>query len=254
LGVSPGQPFPEPDQRLLEQVAAGLGLALRNLLLTEDLRARVGELAASRRRIVSVQDETRRKLERDLHDGAQQRLVALKIKLGIGSSMAGKAGLPEIKALIDGIRDETDHTIETVRDFARGIYPPLLEAEGLGAAVSAQARKMQIPVTVQAAGLGRFSRDQEAAVYFCVLEALQNAMKHSKARSVQVVITGENDELGFVVRDDGIGFEQGEADGSGLINMSDRLDALGGVLEMGTAPGRGTEIRGRLPIGALMMS
>ena len=113
---------------------------------------------------------------------------------------------------------------------------------------------MQIPVTVQAAGLGRFSRDQEAAVYFCVLEALQNAMKHSKARSVQVVITGEDEELGFVVRDDGIGFERRDADGSGLINMLDRLDALGGVLEVSTAPGRGTEIRGRLPIGALVMS
>lgn len=247
LVVAPGQPFPVTDRRLLDQVAGGLGLALRNMQLTEDLRDRVVELAASRRRIVSVQDETRRKLERDLHDGAQQRLVSLKIKLGIGSSLADKAGLDDVKSMIDVVRAETDQTIDSVRDFARGIYPPLLEAEGLGAALSAQARKMPIPVTVQAAGLGRYPKEQEATVYFCVLEALQNAMKHSEASSVQVVLSDSEDELAFEVRDDGVGFDQASVDSNGLINMTDRVEAVGGQIHIQTQPGRGTVITASMP-------
>ena len=228
LEIPPGQPFPEPDRRLLDQVAAGLGLALRNMQLTEDLKERVDELAASRRRIVTVQDETRRKLERDLHDGAQQRLVALKIKLGIGSALAGKAGLADVRAVIDTVRSETDQTIDSVRDFARGIYPPLLETEGLGQALNAQARRMHIPVTVQAAGLGRYPKEQEATVYFCVLEALQNAMKHSEASSVRVVLSESGGELSFLVSDDGVGFDKAAVDPNGLLNMKDRVEAVGG--------------------------
>lgn len=254
LVLPAGQSFPPTDRRLLDQVAGGLGLALRNLRLTEDLRSRVEELAASRRRIVAVQDETRRRLERDLHDGAQQRLVALKIKVGIGASIADKAGLEDVKGVLDTVRAETDQTIDSVRDFARGIYPPLLEAEGLEQALNAQARKLPIPVTVQAAGLGRYPKGQEATVYFCVLEALQNAIKHSKAGSVQVVLSEEDGELSFVVRDDGVGFEPARGDGGGLVNMSDRLDALGGALDVTTAPGRGTEIRGRLPMRELVVT
>jgi signal transduction histidine kinase len=253
LGVPPGQPFPIIDERLLKQVAAGLGLALRNLLLTEDLKARVDELAASRRRIVTVQDETRRKLERDLHDGAQQRLVALKIKLGIGSSMAEEAGLEAVQSLLDTVRRETDQTIESVRDFARGIYPPLLEAEGLGAALAARARNMPIPVTVQAAGLSRYPKDQEATVYFCILEALQNTMKHAGAASVHVVIAEQDGDLVFNVRDDGIGFDETAAMGNGLTNMSDRLDAGEGSLEVISSPGHGTELIGRLPATSLVV-
>lgn len=248
LQIPPGQPFPETDQRLLDQVAAGLGLALRNMQLTEDLRDRVDELAASRRRIVTVQDETRRKLERDLHDGAQQRLVALKIKLGIGSSVAEKAGLDDVKTIIDTVREETDHTIDSVRDFARGIYPPLLEAEGLGQALNAQARKMPIPVTVQAAGLERYTKEQEATVYFCVLEALQNAMKHSEASSVQVVLRDRDGELMFEVCDDGVGFDLDAAGGSGLVNVVDRVEAVDGTLDVVSAPGQGTTITGSFPV------
>lgn len=252
LDIPPGQPFPVTDRRLLDQVAAGLGLALRNLQLTDDLRHRVDELAASRRRIVTVQDETRRKLERDLHDGAQQRLVALKIKLGIGSAMAEKSGLDDVKSIIDTVRDETDHTIDSVRDFARGIYPPLLEAEGLGRALSAQARRMPIPVAVQAAGLERYPKEQEATVYFCVLEALQNATKHSEATSVQVVLAEKHGDLEFEVRDDGVGFDKSQVDANGLINMMDRVEAVGGKFGVETAPGRGTTVFGTLPIAELV--
>jgi len=252
LALSAGQTLPAVDARLLEQVAGGLGLALRNLQLTEDLRARVDELATSRRRIVNIQDETRRKLERDLHDGAQQRLVALKIKLGIGAAMAQKAGIEDVRALLDVIKAETDQTIDSVRDFARGIYPPLLEAEGLGPALNAQAVKMPIPVTVQAAGLGRYPKDEEATVYFCVLEALQNAMKHSQASSVQVRLTEATGELCFEVRDDGVGFDMVEVAANGLINMTDRIEAVGGVLRIESQPGSGTTVTGRLPVAALV--
>jgi signal transduction histidine kinase len=251
LEIPPGQPFPVTDQRLLDQVAGGLGLALRNLQLTDDLRQRVDELAASRRRIVSVQDDTRRKLERDLHDGAQQRLVALKIKLSIGSAMAHKAGLEDVKTVLDGVRDETDHTIDTVRDFARGIYPPLLEAEGLGAALSAHARKMAIPVTVQAAGLSRYPKEQEATVYFCVLEALQNAMRHSDASSVNVTLRDRDGNLTFEVRDDGVGFDESSVLADGLVNMTDRVEAIGGSLNIDTGPNRGTIVSGSIPIAVL---
>lgn len=254
LEVPPGQPFPVTDRRLLEQVAGGLGLALRNMQLTDELRDRVDELAASRKRIVTVQDETRRKLERDLHDGAQQRLVALKIKLGIGASMAEKAGLDDLKAVIDMVRSETDGTIESVRDFARGIYPPLLEAEGLGAALGAQARKMPIPVTVQAAGVGRYAKDQEATVYFCVLEGLQNAIKHSQASSVQVLLTEHGDELTFEVRDDGRGFVTTNSGDGGLVNMRDRVEAVGGDFDVYSEPGRGTNVSGRLPVSELVVT
>jgi signal transduction histidine kinase len=252
LEISPGQPFPPNDRRLLDEVAGGLGLALRNLLLTEDLRDRVDELAASRRRIVGVQDETRRRLERDLHDGAQQQLVSLKIKLGIGASMAGKAGLDDIKALIDAIRGEADLTIESVRDFARGIYPPLLESEGLGPALSAQARKMPIPVTVQAAGVGRYPKALEATIYFCVLEALQNAMKHSEASSVQVHLAENELEISFEVRDDGVGFDENRVAVNGLVNMIDRVEAVGGHLAVESAPGQGTRVLGSVPAAELV--
>jgi signal transduction histidine kinase len=254
LEIPPGQPFPPNDQRLLVQVAGGLGLALRNLQLTEDLRDRVDELAASRRRIVAVQDETRRKLERDLHDGAQQRLVSLKIKLGIGASMADKAGLEDVKMMIDKVRGETDETIESVRDFARGIYPPLLEAEGLGSALTAQARRMPIPVTVQAAGLGRYAKEQEATVYFCVLEALQNSMKHSQAASVQVVLSDRDRNLFFQIRDDGVGFDRTGVLANGLINMTDRVEAVGGRLTVDSWPGRGTTVQGTVPVPELVAS
>jgi signal transduction histidine kinase len=255
LGLPAGKPFSPVDARLLEQVAAGLGLALRNLLLTQDLRARVDQLRDSRRRIVAVQDETRRQIERDLHDGAQQRLVALKIKLGLGVTMARRAGLDELGDVLAAIGSETDETIEAVRDFARGIYPPLLEAEGLAAALTAQVRKFDHPVTVQAAGLGRYERNAEATVYFCVIEAVHNAAAHAGASSILVMLDERDGLVAFEVRDDGQGFDPGATPmGTGLVTMTDRLDAMGGRLVVASTPGHGTVIRGELPILAVVAS
>jgi signal transduction histidine kinase len=249
LELPAGQPFPPADRTLLDQVAGGLGLALRNLQLTEDLRARVDELRESRRRVVAVQDQTRQMLERDLHDGAQQRLVALKIKVGLGAAMALKQGLTDVGGILETVRSEADLTIDSLRNLARGIYPPLLESEGLAAALTAQLRRAPLPVTVQAAGIRRQPREIEATVYFCVLEAVQNAIKHARAKSVLVTVTDDDDHLDFEVRDDGTGFDRNEPSaGSGLQNMADRLDALNGVLDVSTSPGHGTRIVGRIPV------
>ncbi len=248
LSVPPGQPFPETDQRLLNQVASGLGLALRNLQLTDDLTTRVDELRESRRRVVALQDQTRRLLERDLHDGAQQRLVALKIKIGLASTIAKNDQLEDIERILDDVKGETDLTIDSLRNLARGIYPPLLEAEGLGAALSAQLRRAPIPVTVQAAGIGRYPQEIEATFYFCVLEAVQNVVKHARAESIQITLREQGNGLAFEVRDDGIGFDvEASAGGLGLINMADRMDAVGGALEVSTSVGRGTVVGGSVP-------
>jgi len=248
LTLPAGQSFPPNDERLLEQVSSGLGLALRNLLLTGDLQTRVDQLRESRRRIVSAQDKTRQALERDLHDGAQQRLVALKIKIGIGESMAEQQGLDDVRQILANVKDETDLTIDSLRTLARGIYPPLLEAEGLGPALTTQLHRAPMPVTVQAAGVGRHPREIEATIYFCVLEAVQNTVKHAQAQSVLVSVTDANGHLGFEVRDDGIGFDPDRAHGQGLINITDRLDAVEGTLEIESDPGHGTVVRGRVPV------
>jgi len=249
LELPAGQPFPPTDRMLLDQVAAGLGLALRNLQLTDDLRTRVDELRESRRRVVAVQDQTRQMLERDLHDGAQQRLVALKIKVGLGATIAQKQELAEVREILETVRSEADLTIESLRNLARGIYPPLLESEGLAAALTAQLRRAPLPVTVQAAGIRRQPREIEATVYFCVLEAVQNALKHARAKSVLVTVTNDDAYLEFEVRDDGIGFDLTQpSSGSGLQNMADRLDALNGAFEVAASPGHGTRVMGRIPV------
>lgn len=248
LSLRPGQPFSPVDAALLDQVAAGLGLALRNLRLTENLRGRLGELRESRRRIVAVQDMTRRRLERDLHDGAQQRLVSLKIKLGISARMAAAAELDDVQRALGGLRDEADQAIDSVRDFARGIYPPLLESDGLETALVSRTGRLTIPVVVQAASISRYGRDVEATVYFCVLEAVQNAVRHSEAGSVLVVLEEDSGELRFEVRDDGRGFDVASVMRRGLINLEDRLDALDGSMEIISSPGRGTTVIGVIPI------
>jgi signal transduction histidine kinase len=238
---SPREPLTPAGERLVRDVAAQAGLVLRNVALIEDLRA-------SRQRLVAAADEARRRLERNLHDGAQQRLVALRITLGLARQVAGSSP-QEADELLAQTEQEAQDALEELRDLARGIYPPLLADLGLAAALEAQARKAALPVTVEAPNLGRYSQDVEAAVYFCVLEALQNAAKYAQARQARVTLGHDGRALTFTVGDDGRGFDQAATPmGTGVQGMADRLAALGGTLRVTSAPGHGTQVTGRVPV------
>ena len=246
----PGDGLTPVERKLMDDLARQAGLVLRNARLTAELVDRLEDLRASRQRLVAAQDDERRRLERNLHDGAQQNLVALKIKLGLLENLAEKD--PSAARRMAGeLKLDADETLDTLRDLARGIYPPLLADRGLPAALEAQARKATLPVAVDAEGVGRYPQDVEAAIYFCVLEAMQNVQKYASANRVEIRLTAIDGQLRFEVDDDGTGFDTGtQARGSGLQNMEDRLDALGGSVEVDSAPGRGTRLRGMLPAKA----
>lgn len=239
VSMPPNDPMTQSRERLVRDLAAQAGLVLRNVRLIEELRA-------SRQRLVAAQDEERRRIERNIHDGAQQELVALAVKLRLADALIGKDE-EKAHAMLAELQGETNGALENLRDLARGVYPPLLADKGLVAALEGQARKSVVPVSVEAGEVGRFSQDVEAAVYFCTLEALQNVAKYAGASAVHVRLLATNGTLGFEVEDDGLGFEPSEALGSGLTNMRDRLDALGGALEVRSSPGGGTTISGRIP-------
>ena len=239
------------DQKLTVDLAAQAGIALRNVGLTSELLSRVEELRASRQRLVSAQDEERRRIERDLHDGAQQQLVALKIKLGLARLQAEDEGATETAAQLEGLAREAGEALDTLRDLAHGIYPPLLAAEGLVAALESHGRKTSLPVDVVADDRARrYPPEIEVASYYCCLEALQNASKYADASTVVVSLHEEDGHLVFEVRDDGRGFDvAGAPKGAGLRNMTDRVDALSGTITVESSPGRGTCVRGRVPTG-----
>jgi len=228
-------------ERLATDVAAQAGLVLRNAGLVADLRD-------SRRRIVAAQDERARKLERNIHDGAQQQLVALAVKLGLAERVM-RSDAAAAEAMVAEAKVETNDALENLRDLARGIYPPLLADQGLAAALRSQARKAAIPVEVEPDGIGRYPAETEAAVYFSCLEALQNVAKYAEASSATVRLSQSNGSLTFEVTDDGRGFDPEAAErGSGLQGMADRVAALGGTLTVRSAPGEGTSISGALPV------
>ena len=238
---SPREPLTPVGERLVRDVAAQAGLVLRNVRLIEDLRS-------SRQRIVAAADEARRRLERNLHDGAQQQLVSLRVKLGLVRRLVPTA--PEkADEVLEQTERETQEALEDLRDLARGIYPPLLADAGLPAALSAQARKAVVPVTVDADGVGRYSQDVEAAVYFSVLEALQNVAKYANASTACVRLREEDGGLRFEVIDDGAGFDPLTTSmGTGVQGMADRLAALDGDVSVDSSPGRGTTVTGRVPV------
>jgi signal transduction histidine kinase len=250
LSVSkrPGESLTPAEGKLLADLAAQAGLVLRNVGLWEQLTARLEEIRASRQRLVAAQDEERRRIERNIHDGAQQQLVALTIKLNLTEGLIGTDPEGE-RELLAELRQEAACAVEDLRDLARGIYPPLLAGEGLTAALRAQAAKSPVPTSVQADGIARYPQDVEAAVYFCVLEALQNVAKYAGAGSARVRLAASEDELRFEVADDGAGFDPGtKAFGTGLQGMADRLSAHDGVLDVQTSPGAGTVVTGRLRV------
>jgi signal transduction histidine kinase len=234
-------PMNPTKTKLAADMASQAGLVLRNVRLIEDLRD-------SRRRIVTAQDERARTLERNIHDGAQQQLVALSVQLRLVEGLVERdpAGARELLA---DLQARTTETLEDLRDLARGIYPPLLADQGLPAALASQARKSPLPVTVEPDGVGRYGPDVESAVYFCCLEALNNAAKYADASTVEIRLAQTNGELRFEVVDDGRGFDaDSTGNGTGLQGMADRLDAIGGTFQVKSAPDEGTSVIGIIPV------
>jgi signal transduction histidine kinase len=241
VSMPANDPIGPGRQRLIRDLADQAGLALRNVRLIEELRA-------SRQRLVAAQDEERRRLERNIHDGVQQQLVALAVKLRLADGLVER-NPARAREAIAALQTEAGAALDDLRDLARGIFPPLLADKGLAAALEAQARKAMTPVTLDADGLGRYPREIEASVYFCVLEALNNIAKYAEASRVTLRLAQASGNLVFTVRDDGRGFDPiAAAGGTGLQGMADRLDAVGGSIEIRSAPGSGTTVSGTIPV------
>jgi signal transduction histidine kinase len=249
LHKPPNEPLTSTEDELMRHLASQAGLVLRNAALTAELRATIDELRASRRRLVEAQDAERRKIERNLHDGAQQQLIALTIHLGLLEESADDPAA--VRELVAAVKNGVGAALDDLRDLARGIYPPLLADQGLVPALQAQARKAALPVQIDADGIGRYPQDTEAAVYFCTLEALQNITKYASASRAKVGLSCSDDSLQFTVTDDGTGFDTATIRyGTGLQGMADRLAALGGALQVRSQPGHGTILSGELPLAA----
>ncbi|HXY72391.1 MAG TPA: ATP-binding protein [Actinomycetota bacterium] len=241
--MSPSDPLTPPKEQLIRDFASQAGHVLRNVQLVEDLKA-------SRGRLVAAQDRERRTLERNIHDGAQQQLVALAVRAKLAGTLAAKAGAPRTEAMLDVVRTRTQAALESLREVARGIYPPLLADKGLPAALDAHARRSPVPVDVAWDGVGRYAQPVEATVYFCALEALQNVAAYANATRATVRLSASNGDLRFEVTDDGAGFDPATTGyGAGLQGMNDRLEALGGDLSIESAPGEGAKVVGHVPVG-----
>jgi signal transduction histidine kinase len=239
--MPPSDPMNPAKDKLVRDLAAQAGLVLRNVRLIEELRA-------SRQRLVAAQDEERRKIERNLHDGAQQQLVALAVKLRLTEQLAERDPAKATEMLA-ALQTDTTEALEDLRDLARGIYPPLLADKGLAAALEAQARKSAVPTSVESTDLGRYAPEVEATIYFCTLEALQNVAKYAAATRARVRLDRKDGHVTFEIEDDGGGFDTRTTGyGTGLRGMADRLDAIGGSLDVRSTPGHGTTIAGRVPI------
>jgi signal transduction histidine kinase len=224
---------------------------LERAQMEAELKASTADLAASRSRLVDTADAERQRIERDLHDSIQQDLVALRIKMEmVGEALGGQPSPAEL--MISSVARQLDDVLESLRSVARGIYPSLLRERGVAEALKSVARRSPLPVSVDARGVGRYREDLEVAVYFCCLEALQNAVKHAgRDATVEIRLREEARTLDFQVRDTGVGFDATEmGDRHGLLNMRDRAEAVGGGLAVSSRPGRGTTVRGRLPLGA----
>jgi signal transduction histidine kinase len=242
-----GEPLSPTEERLMDGLASQAGLVLHSAGLQDELSRRMLELRQSRHRLVTAQDEARRRLERDLHDGAQQNLVSLRMKLGLAASVAREKP-DSLEPLLQEMQSELGDALDSLRNLARGVYPPLLEAEGLKAALRARARQVPISIDVQC-GPERYPRELEGAVYFCCSEALQNLTKHSRATRGSVRVWCEDGRLCFEVGDNGRGLDPTRAkSGGGLQNISDRLDVLGGVVDVSSAPGTGARVAGWVPL------
>jgi signal transduction histidine kinase len=238
------------DRAFIDTATSFALMTLDNHRLSAQTSSLLREVRESRARIQAAADEERRRIERDLHDGAQQRLVALRIKLELAAERTG-GGEGDGAAALRGLGGDVEEALDEIRSLARGIYPSPLADRGLVEGLRAAALRNPLPTTVLAAGVQRYSREIESAAYFCCLEALQNAAKHAQGASAAVIDLYDNGSLRLEVRDDGAGFDPGEvAAGVGFTNMRDRLAAVGGELGITSSPGRGTRVTARIPIGA----
>lgn len=239
------------QRRLIDEQRAQLAVQNRHLdsalqATLEEVKAKARELQSSRSRIVATADQERRKIERNLHDGAQQHLVALAVRLNLARSIVGDDS--EVAGLLEELTDGVRETLGELRALAHGIYPPLLMESGLAVALSAAAGRCPLPTSVHAE-VGRYRSELEASVYFCVLEALQNASKHASDASVVIRLWEDAGELWFEVTDDGPGLPGDATDrGQGFVNMGDRLGAIGGDVSWESPPGGGARVRGRVPL------
>jgi len=223
---------------------------LENHRLAAEREIQLRELSESRTRILSVGDQARRRIERDLHDGAQQRLVALRATLALESARL-RTDSARLGAVLERLGDDVEQTIDEVRSIARGVYPSLLADTGLVEALRAAARIAPVPARVDTDGIGRYAPEIETTIYFVCVEALQNAVKHARSASGVWISVRDDGRLHFEVIDDGVGFAPDTAaTGSGLVNLRDRIAALGGVLTVEASPGAGTRIAGAVPVPA----
>ena len=236
-------PITPDDRELLTDVAAGAGLLLRNISLNAELERRAAEVRASRRRLIATQDAERHRLERDLHDGAQQQVVALKVKLGIARTIAEREGAEEIVPLVTSLADETQRAVDALRAVAHGIYPPLLESEGLESALRAVERTSSIDLRVDASGLTRYDRQAEESAYFCVLETIERA-RMSGASSLSLTVAEADAELVVGLTIEGCTTELD------LTPVIDRIDAAGGTTGIDELPGGAMQITNVLPVAA----
>ncbi|HEX6349483.1 MAG TPA: sensor histidine kinase [Candidatus Dormibacteraeota bacterium] len=246
IWAHPGEQLAAAEKGMLSDLALQAGLVLHNARLRGELEERLEELRASRRRVVTAQDAERRRLERDLHDGAQHDLIALLMRLSQAEGKARTTG-SELVTELGALRADAAATLETVQRLARGLYSPLLESQGVAAALAAQSRRLPIPVDIEACA-GRFAPEVETAVYFCCMEALQNVAKHSQAKRAWIRISTDDHGLHFEVDDDGRGFDPSTVNGgSGVQNMRDRVDAIEGTVRIRSGP-RGTRVEGLIPV------
>jgi signal transduction histidine kinase len=258
VAKAPSDPLRPAESSLLDDLAAQAGLALHNVRLTDELTARAEELAEtaaavqrSRRRIVSVRDEQRRRLEREIREGPRSRLDAIGTELGLLADRV--AAQPDAAAAeLDRLSEETNVTLDRLRGIARGIFPPLLSDQGAAAALEAHARKVGVNATLAispSVSSVRFDPEIEACVYFCCLQAIQNVQRHAGNAPIVVELSAKEGALSFEVRDAGPGFDTTTTrEGTGTTIMRDRVEALDGTLEIESAPGSGTTVRGRIPI------
>ena len=218
-----------------------------NRRLAAQVEESLAELRASRARILIAADDERRRIERDLHDGGQQRLVALRIRLELADEMMATSPV-RAREMLHRLGDDVEAALEELRALAAGVYPPMLEDRGLPAAIRAAALQSPVPSKVSVDGGDRYPEDVETAAYFCCVEALQNVAKHASDATLVQITLHRDGELRFEVRDDGPGFVPDEGrPGRGLVNMRDRMAAVGGELEVRSGPGEGTKVVGRVP-------